>query len=551
MTETTTPTFRLRRLGPGEAAPSPPQAPLEAPPPLPPQRPRPTVEAPPPASIAGSTGESTGALFPSPQAALTFLGLIAGAGLTDSAGARRGPDGRWWVEAPLPPTVAAPHVAAAGGRIFDGPGFVGAPRLADWPAASLGYLVSAVPLRPATQIEAAEVVVVTGTALGDTVLRRAAAFGLAIDLVPSLREPAAGGPVGPAMVLRLRWSGARPPRSLLLALARLPDTLVARPVAAIPSDPASPVQGLLVDIRHHPPPAAALIAALVPAGEAWLLGGPDAGHWRLENRGPAVDGMTLLAAPETPTAPAPVVTTDAAPPAAVPLTLRLIPDEAAAIGAADAVLLEDEELAWTRRFLIARPAAAETAYLLPGPGRHLLLAPGGLLDRLPFGIGLRQFGNEPLLVEQGQAFYPPLPAAARAAAFAAAFAADEGEVVAVARIAGGLFAARYALSALQPVWRLWLAEPPPVTAGISGPAAQRLLALAKKIDQSRPKPDSATKPPLLRRLRRRPESRDELLRRALSLEAAGRLVAAAEALEQAGEPVRAARLYERAAGEAR
>ena len=530
------PTFRLVRLPRGEQAAtvaSPPAA--SAPPPTPPPRQAEPV----------TTPSATIALFPGAAAALAFLGQVAGAGLAEFAGVRRSPDGRWRIEVPVAASAASPLAAAAGGTQPQ----AGAPG-ADWPPASLGVLVAAVALPPAVRPDAGEAVVVTVAALVRTVLRQAAAMGLAVEVLPAVRTPMAGGAELPAVALRLRWAGTRAPRTLLTALARLPETAVARPVAAMPAAPGAPLRGLLVDMHLQPPPAAAMIAELVPEEEAWLLSDPVVGCWRLGCRGTAMDGLALLAPDGLPEAVPPLPAGAAPLPEAVPLSVCLVPDPATASGVADAVLLADDELAWTRRFLMARPGVAETAFLLPGPQRHLLLAPGGLLERVPFGIALRRFGDEPLLLEQGQRFFPPLPAAARPALFGA----GPDELVVVARAdATTLFVGRYALAALRPAWLLWLAEPPPVATGIAGTAARRLRALAERVDRDRPAPPAEPGPIVsrLRRLRGREESRADLLRRALVLESAGQFVTAAELLEQAGEPLRAARLYERAAGEGR
>lgn len=523
------PTFRLRRLPPGAtAAPVPPP---RAAPARPPPSPEPVAAAP----VASAV------LFPAASAAMAFLAQVAGAGLAESAGARRSRDGRWRIEVPVPAATALPLAAAAGGYLPP----AGSPGT-DWPPAALGELVAAVKLGPAARPELAEAVVVTVAALSRTVLRGAASMGLAVELLPAVRTPMAGGAELPAVALRLRWSGARPPRTLLNALARLPETAVTRPVAATPAASGAPLRGLLVDIRCQPPPAAAMIAGLVPEDEAWLLGAADLGCWRIGCRGAAMDGLALLVPEGLPAAVAPLPAEAAPLPAAVPLAMRLVPDPATGFGVPDAVLLADDELAWTRRFLMARPGVAETAFLLPGPERHLLLAPGGLLERVPFGIPLRRFGDQPLLLEQGQRFFPPLPEAAHSALFAA----GPDELVVVARAdAATLFVARYALAGLHPAWQLWLAEPPPVATGISGAAARRLAALAERF----PLPPAAPGPIVsrLRRLRGRDDSRADKLRQAMALEIAGRFVAAAELLEQAGEPLRAARLYERAAGEHR
>jgi hypothetical protein len=542
-----------------------------------------TGAAPPVAAAVAGRPISAG-LFGSPRSALAFLGLIAGAGLVDAATARRSPGDRgsdghsdhWWIEVDVAWSSIFPY-ALSDGRIFAGqdggwaelprdggqPGTPAASPAAGWPVANLGDLVATIALRPAQPVFSDALVVTVGNLAG-LVLRRAAAFGLAVDVIPATRRPLSGGPTHTAALFHLRWEDRRPPRTLLHALSRLPHTVVARPVITAASADARPGSGLLVDIGHAPPPAAALLASLIPETEGWLLGGPDAGHWRLDLRGPPVDGLSLLDAPRLPVTPP---LTAGGPVAALsgerlPLRLAACP---VVPGSPDAVLLDDDELGWTRRFLIARPAAAETAYLLPGPGRHLLLAPGGLLEAMPFGVPLRRFEGEPLLLEEGQGFFPPLPAAARSALFGA----GDGEVVVVTRGpagpgtsaaaggAGGVAAARFALSAMVPVWQLWRAEPPPVATGVHGPAVERLQYLIELFERSRPASAAGPAPAgdrkglfsrLSAALHLQGDGRDTLLRRALEAENAGDPIKAAELLEQAGDLARAGRLYERAAG---
>ncbi len=326
----------------------------------------------------------------------------------------------------------------------------------------------------------------------------------------------------------------------------MPYTAVTRAVGADEPGQGSPDTGeaLLVDVRYQVPLASALVAALVPRGARWLLGGPEVGYWRVESAGAAVDGLALLDVP--------VIADRAAvmppiPDSTLParLTLTLVPRRSMAT-VPDAILLDDAELHWSRTFLLGKPAA-ETAFLILGSGHHLLLAPGGLLSAVPFGVPLCHVGPGGLYVQAGRDFAPPLPQMARASLFPC----PPESIVAVtsASDTGALRAERYALAQMLPVWTLWLGAAPTVLAGVSGAPARRLHQLAEAIEAQEAEPPTGMRRLLPRALRQqRPTDRERLLRQALAAQQAGEFVRAAGLLEEAGEPVAAGRLYERAAG---
>lgn len=221
----------------------------------------------------------------------------------------------------------------------------------------------------------------------------------------------------------------------------------------------------------------------MPRGEHWLLGGPEVGYWRVEVAGDAVDGLSLLEAPAIADRAALLpALTDNTP--LDRLALTLVPRRSTA-SVPDAVLLDDAELQWTRTFLIGKPAA-ETAFLVLGAGHHLLLAPGGLLSAVPFGVPLRHLGPGGLYVQAGWDFSPPLPHMARTSLFPCA--PDDIVAVSCADNTGAIRAERYTLAQMLPVWTLWLGEAPTVQAGASGAQARRLQQLANAIDAQEVEP---------------------------------------------------------------
>jgi hypothetical protein len=487
----------------------------------------------------------SGGCFSSAGSALAFLGAAIGARLAAQATCRHGGADDWWIEMPSPWQAVAPLVWTAGGRPFAGDGrhwFAvapsgrvqatadGLPDPTGWRTVAWSELLAAAPLPLQRPAAAASVEALVPGVLGRWVLRRALARGLEVGVTPALQQPLRGtGPESGLLRLRLQARQGAVPLSLLQAVTRLPYTVVARSVGLERGR-------LLVDVRCRPPLAVNLLAGLVPAAETWVLAGPDLGHRRLRNCGEESDGAGLMTMPDLP-----ITVFDAGPPPALPAPLPVRLVRAASAGRrVDAVLLDEIELQRLPLFLTGRPLS-ERAFLLPGAGRWLLLAPGGLPGVLPFGIPLTRIGPGGLYLEAGLDFHPPLPEAARIRAFRLA------EERAVAVTADGAYG--FTTAHLLPVWSLWLGEAPPVQEGLS-PAGRRLLAQVsaaiRTAEVERPTAETPVERPLCPPV----GDRSRLLEEAQRAELAGDLVRAAEWLEAAGELVTAARLYERAAAQA-
>jgi hypothetical protein len=233
----------------------------------------------------------------------------------------------------------------------------------------------------------------------------------------------------------------------------------------------------------------------------------------------------------------------------------------------DAILLQDADLDAVRLLLEGHPLA-ETAVLVPGRDHHLLMAPGGVADRIPVGRYLTSAGPGDIYVAQGARTDPRLPAAAWRD-----LARDLGRRALVLDTDRTLV---FDLSRRRPVWELWAGEPPAVDVQLPPEAGEVLAGLAAEERVAAERAAAATpqlpRPPatrpavpaapperpaglrgLLRRLSGRgPETRDRPLswqEQAAAAEDAADLVAAARLHAQHGDHLRAARLYERAAYE--
>jgi hypothetical protein len=381
---------------------------------------------------------------------LSFLGAVAGSGLTREADCRRGPDGSWWAAVALARDPAAEHVWAAGGRPFvrDGDRWTAllasggtAPHgepganldVRDWAEARLDAILAEIPLAAARPMPRAELDVMTPGPLGRWVLRRALALGVSVGLVAARRRPLHGpGPEGGVLLLHLRARSETIPQALVHAIADLPDTIVGQPTG--PEG-----RRLLVDVRCRALLPTALLGGLIAEDEVWILGAPDVGHWRLRPEGSEIDGSLLAEPPATPITPAPS-SAGAKLPAPIPVSLVRSRSGNSRV---DAVLLDDKELEWVRPFLAGRPSG-EVAFLLPGPDVYLLTAPGGLPESLPFGIPLVHAGPRGLYLELGLDFFPALPESAREHAFGL----DDRSAVAV--VEGGAY--RFDAEQTVPAW---------------------------------------------------------------------------------------------------
>jgi hypothetical protein len=215
----------------------------------------------------------------------------------------------------------------------------------------------------------------------------------------------------------------------------------------------------------------------------------------------------------------------------------------------DAVLLSDEGLSCLPMVLEDRPLA-ETAQLVIGRDRHLLTAPGGVLEDLSVGEPLYCIGPGQLFLPLGHRLRPQLPPMARRALFPA----DSGDAIVLT--AGACYA--FLLRTAVPVWHLWAGEPPEVDvqlpAGVERTLQlvdQRLTPAAKEEPPSRRagllRTFSGSRPARRRRIVPMPLSGPTWQEEAWALERAGDLVRAAELHNRNNQPLQAARLYERAA----
>ena len=218
-----------------------------------------------------------------------------------------------------------------------------------------------------------------------------------------------------------------------------------------------------------------------------------------------------------------------------PIPVRIVPKRGPR-RRVDAVLVDDAELDWLRRFLIGRPVS-ELAFILPGNERHLVTAPGGLPEALPFGAPLAWIGPGAIYIELGSDFDPPLPAAARQARFLP----DRDAVVGVLR--SGTW--RFDPENMVPVWTLWVGDAPTVQTGMAI-RGRAILAQADYYLSAREMPQPGQGSGHLAPIS--DQERTGLIEAAQRAELNGGFVRAAELLEQAGLHGPAGRLYERAAG---
>nr|BFE53941.1 hypothetical protein GCM10017745_73680 [Saccharothrix mutabilis subsp. capreolus] len=434
------------------------------------------------------------ARFRGDAAALAFVGALE----DQAVRCHRAPDG----------TVCVPVAAAAEEAALALGGLVGpAPDSAGWSVVTLAELAASVDVPP-TGPDRAEVSVLTPGLLAAPLVR--SFLDSSVPVTVTAVELHRGGDVRPAVLLRL--GGGDPlPKSLLRTTSALPDTVVCREIG--PS--------LLVDHRARYPVDDDVLAASVPAGHRWVVTSDGSGVW----------DVVVTARETTPTLDLPVT----APPRhaaprvdAVTIAIALARDDTTA-DRVDATLVTDDDLPALRVFLAHGPAR-EALHVVPGPGRHLLVEPGGTTDPVPFGVPVARFGSDGLYLESGTTLRPRPPAGALVEHFGLA----RGTVV-VATAAGAF---RFRAEDAVPAWALWLEDPPEVRDGLS-PAAEALLA--RLADVARPKPDAVGAPG------HDPARRVGLVSAATRLELSGDLAAAARQLELAGDFYRAARLYEQAA----
>jgi hypothetical protein len=413
----------------------------------------------------------------------------------------RAPDGA--VCLPIP-EVAQEVALALGGEVGSAPDF------ADWPPVTAAELAAAVAV-PATGPDRAEVSVLTPGLLAAPLVRSCLDSGLPVTVTAvELRRAET---VRPAVLLRVGGAGVLP-KSLLRTTSALPDTVVCREVG--PS--------LLVDHRARYPVDDEVLTASVPAGRRWVVMSDGSGVWDVVTT--HRETAPALALPVAPPARHPATPVDR-----VAIGIALVRDDTTA-DRIDATLVSDDDLPALRVFLAHGPAR-EALHVVPGPGRHLLVEPGGTTDPVPFGVPVARSGPDGLYLESGTALRPRPPANA----LVEHFGLSRGTVVVAT--ADGAF--RFRAEDAVPAWTLWLGDPPEVRGGLS-PAAEKLLARLDEVARPPgPAPDAVGAP------EHEPARRVGLISAATRLELSGDLAAAARQLELAGDFYRAARLYEQAA----
>ena len=199
----------------------------------------------------------------------------------------------------------------------------------------------------------------------------------------------------------------------------------------------------------------------------------------------------------------------------------------------DAILLTDADLGAVALLLEGHPLS-ESAQLVRGRDRHLLVAPGGVLEHLPVGEALYCLGPGPLYLPLGYGIRPRIPVNARRVLFPA------NEIGAVVLLPTLML--KFRLDQREPVWTLWAGPPPEVELQLPDEAIASLKALAVPSLE----PDRTAHGEDAERGRAIRTWLDE----ALEAEFRGELALAAELHERHGDPVRAARLFARAAEDA-
>jgi len=467
------------------------------------------------------------ARFTAPADALTFLAAIRDEGARRRPPTMRAPDGACWVVVPRFQDPEVELAWALGGVVHLPDGlYLVSPRgrrcswteLQSWPAVSWIELASGV--RPSASVtEQPEVLVVTTGRLARWIIDRFQAADLAVTVASGLLRSMFRTPSEewPAVFVHVTPGGRAVSRSSIHAIGGLPHTVVCRLGGG----------RLLVDQRLGLPLPDADLGLWVPDGEEWLLAG-DLGVWNVVERGaghaPPLHADPMLLPPPVPA------------PGRLPVDLRvdiaLVRDERAQ--SIDGLLLGDDELTALRRFLTGHPAA-ERAFLVLGPDRHLYIDPGRSVSDIPFGIPLHRLGPGPLYVEVGHRIRPALPGPARARLFSL----DERSLVVL--LGDGAHRLSLDRDNMVPTWSLWLgatvdADP------AADPLSPSARAMLERVDTAGARVD---RPGLTGDL----PSAEHADRYAegVQLEQRGKLAEAARKYWEAGKPQLAARLYEMAA----
>lgn len=515
----------------------------------------PVTRTQPPARVAPAPEESDlYARFETASSALAFAEqLPSDQPLRAVPFLRGGPADAWWVAARLTLDTAREMVSVDSGRVYLPSGDsllrdrgwgepVGAgepvPR-PDLHNTDVRALIRAAGLHrnPGPPRPLSEAVLLLPGYLVAGITRRALDLDIDVTYGPvtltPLFEPDSSAHVSYQLCLSVRHD-AKLPVSLLDALNNDPFILVCRRAA----------EEVLIRYRFLSPLSGEAMATLVE-GETWVLADASYGCARLRPVRAPQDGASLVRrGPDHELTDPEASWTTATGTSGEPERPTLGLARAGMRGVqVDAVLLDDAELNFLPALLVGEPLA-DTAVLVRGRDRHLLTAPGGLLEQLPVGESLYCLGPGNLYLPFGFRMQPSLPSRARRALFPTN--------ASIARVVLPGATLCFDMTTRQPVWRLWAGPIPPVVYELPPEAYSDVIAIDRDLTPAEPEPRQGrpARPSALRqfiaRLREDDQPhdwRDD----AHQAELAGDYVNAAELHVRHGDLPRAARLYERAA----
>ncbi len=513
----------------------------QAPSPAPPQ-PQPQPAQPPQEVRATAPPVPVAARFGSAAATLIFAGQLLS--ISQAASLTFGAEGdhAYWVLTELDLDIArelvevahgTTFVRAASGRLIEDHGWGDPPAEAMNAAGqarsvdpgvitpvSLARLVRVSGLHAAAERPAEEVRVLLPGSLMANVVRRALDLEVSAAHRPVRLRPLFtdnGGPAVTSLIeLRLSVPDGRVPPSLLTALARQAQLCVCRV--------AGDDENLLIEYGKAGPLLDHLLAGLI-GDQSWLLSSGRIGCQLVEPAGEFTDSAACVRLADDYPLQSPAGVSDDRP--QLP-ELQLVSGRTPGRNV-DAVLLTSADLDSVGLLLEGHPLS-ESAQLVRGRDHHLLLAAGGLGERLPLGEPLYCLGPGPFYLPLGTVTRPRLPASARHALFRAD--AETGVVL----LADVLL--KFQLKNRKPVWTLWVGQPPEIDLQLP---AETLTVLDELGSETSSRPDQQPQPQTA------PGNVRTWLDDALDAEFRGELALAAELHERHGDPMRAARLFARAA----
>jgi hypothetical protein len=403
-------------------------------------------------------------------------------------------------------------------------------------------------VRPASPRE--QVIALVPTARTSSLLRRALDLRLNATFRPvrlcslfALEDSSEVSPPEPAQgtLIEVRLAGAGHDRQTRYVSETLIAALDADPLVLLCRE-VSP--RLLIQYNRHFPLTDRQFEALVD-GDTWVLADPPHGCWSLTPLADYASAWSMIRLSRSHQLAAGDESWpdhDLVMPFRQQDELTIVP----AIereGPIDAILLDDDDLLGLQLLLQGHPLA-EFAAVVPGRDRHLLIAPGGILERMPLGEYLACVGPGPIYVAHGWRTEPRLPAVA----WRQLLNVVPGQALVLEPNRTMLFD----LGLRRPVWELWAGELPPFDLQLPDDATEVLsriedqLNAPAKVGKTGLSADAANAQMLTGAT-----SPQQLTWRdqALEAELAGELLLAARLHHQNGELERAGRLYERAAYE--